>query len=64
MAAEELLKEAKQLAEFADKEGPSAWKTRRIGKTNKVFLRQTLGNAISSNKYKDRISRTDRKMRK
>lgn len=49
LAMEELLKEARELKKFAETEGPMAWKQKRIGKTNKIFLQQTIKSAVRAN---------------
>ncbi|BES93300.1 Hypothetical protein NTJ_06109 [Nesidiocoris tenuis] len=49
MAAKELLKEAEIRENWAKVEGPSAYKVRRIARTNQVFLRQTVKNVVRSN---------------
>ncbi|KAK9511613.1 hypothetical protein O3M35_000237 [Rhynocoris fuscipes] len=55
LAAEELLKEADELKKFAEVEGPMAWKQKRICKTNKVFLRQTIRSAVLSNNRRKKL---------
>lgn len=57
MAADELLKEAKTLAKIAKIEGALGWKKRRILRTNKVFLHQTLKRTVNANKMKNPIKK-------
>ncbi|CAH1401473.1 unnamed protein product [Nezara viridula] len=57
LAADELIKEAKTLAKIAKVEGALGWKKRRILRTNKIFLHQTLKRTVNANKMKNTIKK-------